>query len=242
MSNNSNKKDKEKYKVKVVLIGEAGVGKTCLISRYVSDSFDEHSKTTDGASYVAKTIYSDEYDCFLQLDIWDTAGQEKFRSISKFFYRDAAIILFVYDITNKDSFDALENYWRNEIKVHGDKNVILAIVGNKSDLYENEKVTEEEAKEYAYKINLNCFFTSARNNVGISNMFEELGNLFLEPTFQEKRNKEINERNYENNENKQNIVIIQRDDNGKIGNNKNKDNENENNENNNKKIKKKNCC
>jgi small GTP-binding protein len=237
MSNNSKKKDKEKFKVKVVLIGEAGVGKTCLISRYVSDSFDEHSKTTDGASYVAKTIYSEEYDCFLQFDIWDTAGQEKFRSISKFFYRDAAIILFVYDITNKDSFDAYENYWRNEIKVHGDKNVILAIVGNKSDLYENEKVTDEQAKEYAYSINSNCYLTSARNNVGIKNMFEELGNLYLEPTFQEKRNKEINERNCENNENKKNIVIIQKDNNG--NNNKN---ENENNDNNKNNKKKKNCC
>ena len=74
----------------------------------------------------------------------------------------------------------------NEIKIHGDKNVIFAIVGNKSDLYEDEKVTEDEAKEYAYNNNTHCYLTSARNNVGINNMFEELGNLYLEPTFQEK--------------------------------------------------------
>ena len=230
------KKIQEKLKVKVVLIGEAGVGKTCLISRYVSDTFDEHSKTTDGASYVAKTIYCEEYDCYLQFDIWDTAGQEKFRSISKFFYRDASIILFVYDITNKESFESLESYWKNEIKVHGDKNVIFAIVGNKSDLYEDEKVTEDEAKEYAYNNNTHCYLTSARNNVGINNMFEDLGNLYLEPTFQEKRKKEIKERN-EDNENKNNIVIVQKD----IRNtDKNNDN-NKNGEISNQK-KKKNCC
>ena len=237
MSNLPKKQNiQEKLKVKVVLVGEAGVGKTCLISRYVTDTFDEHSKTTDGASYVAKTIYCDQYDCYLQFDIWDTAGQEKFRSISKFFYRDASIILFVYDITNKESFDSLESYWKNEIKVHGDKNVIFAIVGNKSDLYEDEKVTDEEAKEYAYNNNIHCFITSARNNVGINNMFEELGNLYLEPTFQEKRNQEMKERNEENG-NKNNIVIIQKD----LNNNDNSDEKNKDGEISNHKKKKK-CC
>ena len=227
MSNLPKKQNiQEKLKVKVVLVGEAGVGKTCLISRYVSDTFDEHSKTTDGASYVAKSIYCDQYDCYLQFDIWDTAGQEKFRSISKFFYRDASIILFVYDITNKESF----------IKVHGDKNVIFAIVGNKSDLYEDEKVTDEEAKEYAYNNNIQSFITSARNNVGINNMFEELGNLYLEPTFQEKRNQEMKERNEENG-NKNNIVIIQKD----LNNNDNSDEKNKDGEISNQKKKKK-CC
>ena len=93
---------------KVVLLGESGVGKTCIISRYVNNTYDEKSETTNGASYASKTLDFDSYNKSLRFDIWDTAGQEKYRSLTRFFYKDAAIAILVYDITRRDSFEELK--------------------------------------------------------------------------------------------------------------------------------------
>ncbi len=221
--------------IKVVLIGESGVGKTSIIQRYVNDVYDPNQLLSSSAQFITKTVeLNDEQS--IKFDVWDTAGQEKFRALAKIFYKDAKAIVLVYDITNRSSFEQLQNYWFKEIEENSLSDAILVIVGNKSDLYEEEKVTDEEAKEYAYNNNIHCFITSARNNVGINNMFEELGNLYLEPTFKEKRNQEMKERN-EDNGKKNNIVIIQKD----LKNNDNTEENNKNKEISNQK-KKINCC
>lgn len=219
--------------IKVILLGDSGVGKTNIISRYSKDEFKDAQTSTNGSNYIMKNIEINGKKYLA--NIWDTAGQEKYRAITKMFLQDTHILILCYSIIDHKSFESLEFWYNLATDILG-KNIIIGVAGNKSDLYEEEKVTDEEAKEYAYNNNIHCFITSARNNVGINNMFEELGNLYLEPTFQEKRNQEMKERN-EDNGKKNNIVIIQKD----LKNNDNTEENNKNKEISNQK-KKKNCC
>ena len=181
---------------KIVLLGDSGVGKTCLISRFITGQFDENVNSTNGASYASKKIEYSQGKT-LVLDIWDTAGQEKYKSLTKFFYKDAAMVILVYDITRKESFDNLKNFWYKEIQEYGDPNIVLGIAGNKSDLYDNEAVPEKEAREFAKSINAIFALTSAQNNSGVNKLFEDIGNKFLDPNFQEKISENKIEKNVE---------------------------------------------
>ena len=108
---------------KVVILGESGVGKTCIISRFINDTFDDGSVTTTGASYVGKNMIFNDYNQVLNFEIWDTAGQEKYRSLTSIFYKDASIAILVYDITNEDSFQEIQNYWYEQIKESAPKDI-----------------------------------------------------------------------------------------------------------------------
>ena len=108
---------------KIVLIGESGVGKTSIINRYISDTFSPVLTATPGASFATKTVFLKEYNQSIKFEIWDTAGQEKYRALAKVFYKNAAVCILVYDITNKKSFDELKNYWVNEIKSNASPNL-----------------------------------------------------------------------------------------------------------------------
>jgi Ras-related protein Rab-22 len=101
---------------KSILIGETGVGKTCIIERFILDDFNKNQISSSGASYTKKTLDFPEYNKSIDLEIWDTAGQEKYRGIAKIFYKEAKIIILVYDITNHKSFDEIKDYWYNQIK------------------------------------------------------------------------------------------------------------------------------
>ena len=179
--------EKSKYpNVKVVLIGDSGVGKTCIISRYVSNTFDSNSASTNGASFTNKKISYDNLGKQIILDIWDTAGQEKYKSLTKFFYKDAQVCILVYDITLKQSFDNVRDFWLKQIRENGDKNLILGVAGNKSDLYEEEAVNEKEAREFAKEIGAIFGLTSALNSSGINDFFYDIGRKYLDPNFQQK--------------------------------------------------------
>lgn len=178
---------------KVVLLGESGVGKTCIISRYVNNTYDEKSETTNGASYASKIIELEQYKQSLRFDIWDTAGQEKYRSLTKFFYKDAAIAVLVYDITRRDSFEEVKNYWYEQLKTCGEKNIVIGLAGNKCDMFDKEAVTEEEAKNFANEIGAQFQLTSAFKNMGIDDLFRMVGCKFLDPNFQDKINEEPKE-------------------------------------------------
>ena len=171
---------------KIVLLGDSGVGKTCIISRFISSKYEEDINSTNGASYASKKIEYPHLNKTLVLDIWDTAGQEKYKSLTKFFYKDAEMIILVYDITTIEPFDNIKNYWHKEVEQLAGKNVILGIVGNKCDLYDDEAVPEYEARKYAKSINAIYALTSAQNNFGISELFKNIGNKYLDPNFQEK--------------------------------------------------------
>lgn len=109
--------------IKIVLLGETGVGKTCLISRYVNNAFQEGEISTMGASYAGKEIFFEEYSKTLKFEIWDTAGQEKYRSVTKIFYKDATAAILVYDITRKESFIEIKKYWYNQLKEYAPGNI-----------------------------------------------------------------------------------------------------------------------
>jgi small GTP-binding protein len=115
--------EKEALQCKVVLIGESGVGKTSIINRYVQNKYSNEMTSTPGASFTTKTVFLKEYDQSIKFEIWDTAGQEKFRALAKVFYKNAAVCILVYDITRKQSFDELKKYWINEIKANASPNL-----------------------------------------------------------------------------------------------------------------------
>ena len=130
MSKNNVKEPKESVICKVVLIGESGVGKTSIISRYTTNTFKENLMATPGANFLTKLVPFKEEKESIKFEIWDTAGQEKYRSLAKVFYKNAAACVLVYDITNKKSFDELKNYWISEIKENTSQNVSKFIYYN----------------------------------------------------------------------------------------------------------------
>ena len=101
---------------KVILVGEAGVGKTCIIVRFINNEYYEGAPSTTGANYASKVLEFKEYHKNLQYEIWDTAGEERYRGLAKIFYKDAAIAILVYDITNRKSFEEIKKYWHEQIK------------------------------------------------------------------------------------------------------------------------------
>ena len=113
---------------KVVLIGESGVGKTSIISRYISNTFKSQLMSTPGANFVTKMIIMEDDNQSIKFEIWDTAGQERYRALAKVFYKNAAVCVLVYDITRKASFDELKNYWVKEIKENALPNVSKKII------------------------------------------------------------------------------------------------------------------
>ena len=171
---------------KIVLLGDGGVGKTCIISRYISGQYDGSTLSTNGASYCSKRVNFDQLNKSLLLDVWDTAGQERYRALTKFFYKDAAICILVYDITKRQTFENLKNYWYQQLKDNSDKNIVVGIAGNKCDLYEEEEVQENEAREFAESVGAVFELTSAANNTGINELFMICGYKHLDPNFKPK--------------------------------------------------------
>ena len=180
---------------KVVLVGESAVGKTCIISRFISGAFDSNVSSTNGASYASKNIQYDKLGKNLLLDVWDTAGQEKYRALTKFFYKDAKVAILVYDITRYDTFKSIKEFWYEQVKENGPKNIVIGIAGNKCDLYEKEEVNENEAREFAASIGAIFALTSAQNNSGINELFRDVGNKYLDPNFQQQLQSENEEKN-----------------------------------------------
>ena len=121
MSQNNKDNIKE---CKVVLLGEAFVGKTCIAERLINDKFVENILATTSASYLTKIMELDKLEeKYIKFEIWDTAGQEKYRALSKIFYKDSEIAILVYDITNKKSFEEIKNYWYEQLKENGPENI-----------------------------------------------------------------------------------------------------------------------
>ncbi len=175
--------------IKVTLIGNSGVGKTCIIARYTDDTFNENSASTIGVNFIEKAIQIDNKE--YTLNIWDTAGQEKYQSLGKHFYKDSYIVCLVYDITNQESLDAIKSIWYPNLQKFGEQYCVLAVVGNKSDLYENgELADEEQAKNFAKEINATFMLTSAKNGDGINKLFKILTEKLLSnPKFSGKKGK-----------------------------------------------------
>ena len=171
----------EKIVLKCVLLGESGVGKSSLINRFISGNFNKDSLPTIVGGFSKKEIFYEEENTKIVYEIWDTAGQEKYRSINKIFYQDAYINILVYDITKKNTFKALKDYWIEEIKENGPRDAIIIIAGNKSDLYEHEAVDEDEVRKYCKNIDAIYQLTSAQTGEGVNELFNKIGKELLIP-------------------------------------------------------------
>ena len=161
--------------IKIIFVGEPGVGKTNLINVSVGSSFDDQSQTTLRASFKSKKVIVDKKE--YNLNLWDTIGDQKFKDFSKIFYKGAHIVIIMYDITCKKTFDQL-TYWVNNINEALGDDIIKAIVGNKIDLLDNAEVTEEEGRKFAESVGAKFKLASAKTN-------EQNFELFLEELLKE---------------------------------------------------------
>ena len=165
---------------KVILVGDSGVGKTSMINRYLNQ-FSDKIAATISTSYYNKTEIIDNYK--LNFQIWDTVGQEQYRSLNSLFFKDAHICLMVYDITRESTFKSIKDYWYESVINNGLEGVIFGLAGNKNDLYMDEKVDKNEARELSKEINATFKFTSAMQNVCVDELFKELGQRFIKSNF-----------------------------------------------------------
>ncbi len=168
---------KEDNEIKVILVGESGTGKTSLINTSIGLPFKENMMTSSTNSFAPKEMQIGNKKYILNL--WDTIGQEKFRSLTKIFIKDSKIVVFVYDITNEKSFKELE-YWITTINDILKDEPVLGIAGNKQDLYVKEQVKEEVAKKYAQDKNIIFQLTSAKNKKSFEKLLEDLLKQYIE--------------------------------------------------------------
>lgn len=180
MSGNRSGKSLTKYKI--VFLGEQGVGKTSLITRFMYDTFDDHYQATIGIDFLSKTMYLD--DKTIRLQLWDTAGQERFRSLIPSYIRDSRVAIVVYDITKKKSFEYIDKWIEDVKNERGQENVILCIVGNKSDLSDERQVSTEEGEAKSKALGAKIFMeTSTKAGYNVKNLFKKVAKSL--PEFQE---------------------------------------------------------
>ena len=171
---------------KMILIGDSGVGKSNILSRYINNSFSETTRSTVGVELSAKV--EEINNTKIKIQIWDTAGQERYKSITKTYYKGAKGALIVYDITNKESFKNVDK-WINDLKESGDDDVSILIVGNKCDLEASREVTTDEVKKKAELYKMAYCETSALKGENIDNAFRTLIKIVVEKN-EKKKNEE----------------------------------------------------
>lgn len=154
--------------IKLLMIGDSGVGKTCLLLRYANDSFSPTFITTIGIDFKIKNLELDGKR--IKLQIWDTAGQERFRTITTSYFRGAQGILLVYDVTDRRSFESIRN-WVGQIQQHADVHVNKILIGNKCDMTPQRVVTTEEGQSLANDFGIQFFETSAKSDINVEKSF-----------------------------------------------------------------------
>lgn len=155
----------------MVFLGDQSVGKTSIIHRFIYDSFDENYQATIGIDFMSHKMYVE--DKIIILNLWDTAGQERFKSLIPSYIKDSAVAIVVFDITSRSSYQSVDK-WIEDAKNLRDDDVLLVLVGNKSDLKEQRQVSTEEAEQYAKSRNIMYFELSARAGSNITLTFNEV--------------------------------------------------------------------
>ncbi|KGN63213.1 ras-related protein RABA1f [Cucumis sativus] len=159
------------YLFKVVLIGDSGVGKSNLLSRFTRNEFSLETKSTIGVEFATRSIRVD--DKIVKAQIWDTAGQERYRAITSAYYRGAVGALIVYDVTRHVTFENVER-WLKELRSHTDHNIVIMLVGNKADLRHLRAVSTEDAQAFAERERTYFMETSALESFNVENSFTEV--------------------------------------------------------------------
>lgn len=163
--------DEYDYLFKVVLIGDSAVGKSSLLARFTRNEFNLESKSTIGVEFATRSIPVDGKT--IKAQIWDTAGQERYRAITSAYYRGAVGALVVYDIAKQLTYENVGR-WLKELEGHADQNIVIMLVGNKSDLRHLRAVPTEEAKAFAEKNNLSFIETSALDSTNVETAFQNI--------------------------------------------------------------------
>ncbi|XP_071999525.1 ras-related protein Rab-6B [Engystomops pustulosus] len=158
-------------KFKLVFLGEQSVGKTSLITRFMYDSFDNTYQATIGIDFLSKTMYLE--DRTVRLQLWDTAGQERFRSLIPSYIRDSTVAVVVYDITNLNSFHQTSK-WIDDVRTERGSDVIIMLVGNKTDLADKRQITIEEGEQRAKELNVMFIETSAKTGYNVKQLFRRV--------------------------------------------------------------------
>ena len=156
---------------KIVLVGNAGVGKTCVVRKATVGIFDPDSEPTLGASYTAKTVSINNEE--MRLQIWDTAGQEKYRSMTPMYYQNSHVCLLLYSVTDRSSFDSIDE-WIESLKQEADPSIVIYIVGNKIDLEAERLVSTSEGEMKAQNLNVSFYEVSALTGSGINDLFDDI--------------------------------------------------------------------
>jgi len=164
--------------VKVVLLGDTGVGKSSLVLRFVTNNFKPYSESTIGASFMSKMVTTAGKS--IKFQIWDTAGQEKYHSLAPMYYRGAAAAIIVYDITRANTFKTLKN-WVEELQAQGPRDIAMAIAGNKADLEQEREVDRSMAAAYAEEIGAMYLETSAKDDLNVQDIFIQLSHRLPPP-------------------------------------------------------------
>lgn len=153
-----------------MLVGDSGVGKTNLLTRFSKNEFNLESRATIGVEFATRTIETETGDV-IKAQIWDTAGQDRYRAIASSYYRGATGALLVYDITKKRTFENIER-WLTELRTHGQENMTLMLIGNKTDLAKMREVQTEDAANYAEREQMALIETSALDSSNVNMAFE----------------------------------------------------------------------
>ena len=169
--------DRQK-EVKLIVVGETNVGKTSLIKQYIDHIFVEEKTATIGYDTIQKEVEINGKS--IRLNIWDTCGQEQYRTINQMFVKNSKMALLVYDITDRETFEELKKYWYQYIKSALEEELIIGVAGNKCDLYEEEQVKIEEGKEYAQSIGAVFKETTAKNDEAITELIELMAKKYLD--------------------------------------------------------------
>jgi len=155
---------------KIVLIGDASVGKTCVVQRFKSGTFTERLGSTIGVDFSMKTLDIDGKR--VKLQVWDTAGQERFRTITQSYYRSANGVIIAYDITNAETFRSVD-HWLEDVQRYTSKDICKVLIGNKSDLETKRQIAESDAQAYSERQGMLTFMeTSAKNSTNVNEIFE----------------------------------------------------------------------
>ena len=182
---------KKEAKYKILILGDTQVGKSCFLTRYADNSFQDEYLSTIGMDYKIKN-YQAEDGSTIKLYIWDTAGQDRFRSITRNYYKGADGIILIYDITKQDTFENVRN-WINNIKDEAPDRVVLILVGNKVDDEGNRVVPKSEGEEIAKEFNLPFFECSAKSDINVTPAFDTLIKKIIEVNPKNREGQKLNQ-------------------------------------------------
>jgi len=183
-----------KYNLKIILLGDISVGKTSLLLRFINNNFNEKQGPSINVDKKTKSISLDS-DTVANLSIWDTVGQERFRNLTKNYYSDIQGAIIVYDINNKESFQQVD-FWYKDLQDNAPKNVLIMLIGNKTDIRNEQSVSWVEGKNYGDLKKINCFYeVSAKNGNNVELAFSEFTRKLVEKEIEDEKKNEFEKNN-----------------------------------------------